>query len=177
MQLIVAVDAGKFGKISQINRPRKLVNSFFRHLQRLYQEFLSLGIAFLQDLQPHRTAPLPLLNGFLNGLHQVGGLLVNIQIGIPGHPEGTGGLDLIKLKQLRKLLRDNILQQNKARPSAQGTSRKRFKIEGTCTTANMLSSLFCSRTAIFRLLFASRGNGRLVSTAKGVSTGNSTLSK
>ena len=58
-----------------------------------------------------------------------------------------------------------------------GSSLKRGRMEGTCTTAKHFSPLFSlevRRTARFRLLFASVGNGRLLSTASGVSTGNRT---
>ena len=66
----------------------------------------------------------------------------------------------------------------KALPSSLGSSKKRDRIDGTCTKAKQDSSSSpFKRTAIFRLLLASNGKGRLSSTASGVKTGNNTLSK
>ena len=69
------------------------------------------------------------------------------------------------------------------RPSLAGSSKNRGRIEGTCTMAKTFSSLslLCSllfrHTAMFKDLLASRGKGRLPSTARGVSTGKSTFWK
>ena len=66
----------------------------------------------------------------------------------------------------------------KALPFSEGTSINLSRMEGTCTTAKISSPLlFTSLTAILRLLFASRGKGLEVSTARGVRTGKRNLSK
>ena len=61
--------------------------------------------------------------------------------------------------------------------SAEGNSKNLGKMEGTWTNAKFVSPSLESLTAKFRLLFASSGNGRLLSTARGVNTGKIILLK
>ena len=50
-------------------------------------------------------------------------VLVYIQIAVPGYPEGTAGLDTVKLKKLGQLVDDYVLQKNKA-PAVLGADIK-----------------------------------------------------
>ena len=100
----------------QIQRPRRLVNFGLLHLQHLGEELLELGVAVAGQLQAHRPPPLALLYRFLDFDEQILRLLVDVQIGIPGHPERCVRHNVVQLEQIPEMPGDETLQQQE-RPS------------------------------------------------------------
>ena len=110
-QVLAALDPGELGEESQVQGAGHGVNLVFLDLEHVHQELPHVLVALLQDLQAHRAAPLPALDGLLHLAHKVLRFLVDLQVGVSGDAEGAGGLDLVELEELVKLIDDDVLQQ------------------------------------------------------------------
>ena len=107
--------AGERHQVLEGERPLHLVELGFAELELVEEEVEHPARHPLGDLQPHHGGEAALAELLLDHFQQVlGGLLVAVDVGVAGHPEGVGLDDLHAGEQAVEVVGDHLFERHEA---------------------------------------------------------------